>query len=248
MAGALCRDNDLPGRVRFSATGGGPPASAVNWGLWKSLADAQTGVERQTTAESGLQPMEDDVAIKALAACTSAQAPVRATIVAADWARLAAAYRTRTALHILDDLLPSMAGVQVSAASTTAFRRELADADPDSRRDMLSAHVAAHVAAAMGLTSPQLLDPAVGFFQFGMDSLMSVTLQRSLSETLGQVLPAAVVFDYPTVDALTDYFASVLPEIIDSAGSEGRRRGVNEDSYDDLGEEELLQRLSERLN
>ncbi len=74
----------------------------------------------------------------------------------------------------------------------------------------------------MGLASPQMLDPAVGFFQFGMDSLMSVTLQRSLSESLGEVLPASVVFDYPTVEALAGYLATILPEMIETADPEGR--------------------------
>jgi phthiocerol/phenolphthiocerol synthesis type-I polyketide synthase B len=94
----------------------------------------------------------------------------------------------------------------------------------------------------MGLASAQLLDPSAGFFQVGMDSLMSVTLKRELSESLGEVLPASVVFDYPTVDALTEYLASVLPELIEVAEQE------EVDEYDDLTDAELLQQLSERLS
>jgi phthiocerol/phenolphthiocerol synthesis type-I polyketide synthase B len=75
-----------------------------------------------------------------------------------------------------------------------------------------------------------------------MDSLMSVTLQRALSETLGEVLPASVVFDYPTVDALVEYLATLLPELIEVAEQE------NADEYDDLSEAELLDRLSQRLD
>ncbi|WP_163722074.1 type I polyketide synthase [Mycolicibacterium duvalii] len=243
----------------------GLPATAVNWGLWKSLADVQTGIEQQTTVESGLEPMPDDVAITALAALTGPDAPARATIVAADWPRLATAYRTRAALHILDDLLPAVTEASAAPTTDTAFRLELRDAEPHRRLDLLTAHVTEQVAAAMGLASPQLLDPTVGFFQFGMDSLMSVTLQRSLSESLGQTLPASVVFDYPTVEALTDYLATVIPEILEAAesagaetsdgvgGGAGQRdregvEGVTGDVYDDLAEDELLQRLSERLS
>ena len=103
----------------------------------------------------------------------------------------------------------------------------------------------------MGLASANTLDPTVGFFQFGMDSLLSVTLQRSLSQSLGEVLPASVVFDYPTVEALTDYLASLLPEILETAGSGNEVTGdlnATEDAYDDLAEDELLARLSERLS
>ena len=76
----------------------------------------------------------------------------------------------------------------------------------------------------MGLASPQLLDPSTGFFQSGMDSLMSVTLQRALSDSLGESLPASVVFDYPTVEALSDYLATILPELVEAADEESRRR------------------------
>ena len=123
----------------------------------------------------------------------------------------------------------------------TEFRQTLRDCEPGQRHDLLVEHVRALVADAMGLDSPQFVDPLAGFFQFGMDSLMSVTLQRSLSESLGQVMPASVVFDYPTVDALADYLATILPESIEAAEQEVV------DEYDDFTEDELLAQLSERL-
>lgn len=239
----------------FARRAAGLPACAVNWGLWKSLADVQTGFEKQATLESGLEPMDDAVAITALRSFVGPQASARATVVAADWPRLAAAYHTRAQLHILDELLND--GVTAGPAPLTGdteFRRELKDSEPYRRFDLLTDHVNVQVAAAMGVASAHTLDPTVGFFQFGMDSLMSVTLQRSLTESLGEVLPASVVFDYPTVEALTDYLASILPEIIETAGTAGAPDGsesdvgVDEDSYDDLAEDELLARLSERLS
>jgi hypothetical protein len=75
-----------------------------------------------------------------------------------------------------------------------------------------------------------------------MDSLMCVALQRALSDSLGEFFPASVVFDYPTVYSLTDYLATVLPELVEA---------VDEpvgDSYDELTEDDLLQQLSERLS
>jgi phthiocerol/phenolphthiocerol synthesis type-I polyketide synthase B len=225
----------------YARRAAGLPATAINWGLWKSLTDNQSDQERQVTLESGLEPMPDEVAIQALRLITGPGTPVRSTIVAADWTRLATAYRTRAALHIADDLLPADANEDRPATSATQFRAALREAEPTRRRDLLVDHVGAQVAAAMGLPSRQLLDPSAGFFESGMDSLMSVTLQRALSESLGEALPASVVFDYPTVDALAGYLATVLPELIEVAASEST------DDYEDLTDDELLQQLSERL-
>ena len=225
----------------YARRAAGLPATAINWGLWKSLSDTQTSQERQVTLDSGLEPMPDEIAIQALPSVIGQDAPVRSTIVAADWSRLATAYRTRAALHIVDDMLPTDADADSSSMLKTEFRQALRDCEPTRRRELLVDHVTAQVAAAMGLASPQLLDRSAGFFQSGMDSLMSVTLQRSISESLGEVLPAAVVFDYPTVEALTDYLATTLPELVEVADQE------SVDAYDDLTDDELLQQLSERL-
>ena len=224
----------------YARRAAGLPATAVNWGLWKSRADSEPEAQRRVTLDSGLEPMPDEVAIQALSSVTGPDAPVSSTIVAADWARLATAYRTRAQLHIVDDLLPA---VDSSASGlNTEFRAALREGEPAQRRELLTDHVSGLVALVTGLASPQLLDPTTGFFQMGMDSLMSVTLQRALSETLGEVLPASVVFDYPTVDALVEYLATLLPELIEVAEQE------NADEYDDLSEAELLDRLSQRLD
>ncbi len=225
----------------YARRAAGLSATAINWGLWKSLSDSQTGQQRQVTLDSGLEPMPDEVAIQALRSVTGPGTPVRSTIVAADWTRLATAYRTRAALHIVDDLLPTDADGDSSSMRRTEFREALRDCEPTRRRELLVDHVTAQVVAAMGLASPQLLDPSAGFFQSGMDSLMSVTLQRALAESLGEVLPTSVVFDYPTVEALTDYLATILPELVEVADQE------SVDAYQDLTDDELLKELSERL-
>jgi phthiocerol/phenolphthiocerol synthesis type-I polyketide synthase B len=206
------------------------------------LSDGQSEEERQVTIGSGLLPMADDVAIKALPLLTGPGAPARPTVAAADWGLLATAYRTRAALHIVDDLLTTHdGGDEGGTARTTELRETLRDAEPARRRGLLVDHVTAQVVTAMGLASPQLLDPTAGFFQSGMDSLMSVTLQRALSDSLGETLPASVVFDYPTVEALSDYLATLLPELVEAAEDD------DVDAYDDFSDDELLKQLSDRL-
>ena len=114
----------------YARRAAGLPATAINWGLWKSLTDNQSDEERQVTLDSGLEPMADEVAIQALASLTGPSAPVRSTIVAADWSRLATAYRTRAALHIVDDLLPTESDSESPSMLRTEFRRALRECEP----------------------------------------------------------------------------------------------------------------------
>ena len=105
--------------------------------------------------------------------------------------------------------------------------------EPERRRALLGNHVRVLVAAVMGLPSPQSLNPSADFFELGMDSLMNVILQRALAETLGEVLPKSVVFDYPTVEALADYLAAIGDADHESA-----------DAHQDLTEVDLPERVS----
>jgi phthiocerol/phenolphthiocerol synthesis type-I polyketide synthase B len=218
----------------------GLPATAVNWGLWKSLADMQAQAS-QVTSDSGLEPMADEVAIRALSLVLGSDAPTRSVVVDADWPLLAAAYRTRGALRIVDDILAAdSAEADTAAPADTEFRKALRESAIERRRDLLAVHIGGLASAVMGLPPSEILDPAAGFFQLGMDSLMSVTLARSLSASLGESLTPAVVFDYPNVESLTDHLATVLPELADIAGGPV-------DEYDDLTEDDLLQQLADRL-
>ncbi|MDA2893504.1 type I polyketide synthase [Mycolicibacterium sp. BiH015] len=78
----------------------GLPATVVDWGLWKSWADAQPQMKA-----AGLEPMPNDVAIKMLPAILSPDAAVHTVVAGADWGRLADAYRMRAAVKVLDHLV-----------------------------------------------------------------------------------------------------------------------------------------------
>jgi phthiocerol/phenolphthiocerol synthesis type-I polyketide synthase B len=116
---------------------------------------------------------------------------------------LAATYRTRGALRIVGDLLADDDATD-QAIPESEFRKALRECSPERRRELLAEHIRGLASDVMGLPPAEILDPAAGFFQLGMDSLMSVTLQRSLSASLGITLPAAVIYEYPTISYLTD--------------------------------------------
>jgi len=179
----------------------GLPATVVNWGLWKSLADLQSEAG-EVMASAGLEPMPDEVAIQALPLVMGSGAPVRTTVVDADWPLLAAAYRTRGALRIVDDVLAREDAADDSAPESE-LRKALRECPPDRRRELLADHIAGLASTVIGMPSGAALDPEAGFFQLGMDSLMSVKLQRGLGASLGIALPAALIYEYPTISSLT---------------------------------------------
>jgi acyl carrier protein len=73
------------------------------------------------------------------------------------------------------------------------------------QRALLVNQVRTLVADVLGLKTFGVEELQQGFFELGMDSLTSMELRNRLQSTLECTLPAAAVFNYPTVEALVDY-------------------------------------------
>ena len=76
---------------------------------------------------------------------------------------------------------------------------------PAERKAMLFEYVRSSVIEVLGFDSGHRLDPEQGLFDLGMDSLTAVELKNRLQAAIGNSLPSTLLFDYPNVQALTEY-------------------------------------------
>ena len=83
------------------------------------------------------------------------------------------------------------------------------------REDLLVSFVQREVQAVLRM--PSVPEPAVGFFDLGMDSLMAVELRNRLNRAFSEtyVAPNTLVFDYPTIADLARHLVDVLGEPVD---------------------------------
>ena len=168
----------------YARRAAGLAASTVNWGFWKSLADNQSEEYRQTTIDSGLEPMDDETAIRALSAVMADEAPIRFTVVAADWPRLASAYRTRASLRMIDELAVSEdTDDGVADGDDWAGVAGLSDLTPVEAQGIVADRVFGRLAAIMGYAEPSALSPTVPLIELGMDSLMAVRIRNATQRT-----------------------------------------------------------------
>jgi hypothetical protein len=102
-------------------------------------------------------------------------------------------------------------GVAVVPRSEPAppLEERLAAAAAGERRELLLEHVHEQVVRVIGLRPGEQVDPRQPLNELGVDSLMAVELRNRLVASLGakRALPATLVFDHPTIAALTDYLA-----------------------------------------
>ena len=115
------------------------------------------------------------------------------------------------------------------AAADAEFLRQLREAPPGRRHELLVAHLQTHIAQVLRLEEPP--PPRRGFFDMGMDSLMAVELKGLLEARLGQSLPSTLAFDHPTIERLAGY---LLREVLglepaDTPAADATRRPAQEE-------------------
>jgi acyl carrier protein len=159
----------------------------------------------------------------------------------------------------LSDLLAGITGRSESEkkVSSAAFAAMLAAAAPQDGRNIILDHVRDQLTATLGLDRATVIDPKRKLADFGMDSLMAVELRNRLQTTLGISLPATVGFEYPTLEALSDYIATQLfgseqkPQAMAAAAGAEQKAAAEAAIMADiqkLSETELLASLAEELS
>ncbi|MFF2082110.1 SDR family NAD(P)-dependent oxidoreductase, partial [Kitasatospora sp. NPDC058162] len=193
----------------------GLPAHALAWGLWDGVSE-MTGqlddTDRARLARSGIKALS---ASNGLALFDAALGAVESQLVAAALDR--AALRS-SAPETLPALLRTLAPRRRRSSTTanqaadgTSWANSTARLSDGERERTVLDLVRGTVAAVLGHATPQAVQPARAFKDLGFDSLTAVELRNRLTAETGLRLPASLVFDYPTPQAITGHLLGELP-------------------------------------
>ncbi|MEV5839044.1 type I polyketide synthase, partial [Nocardia sp. NPDC052112] len=190
----------------------GLAGQSLAWGPW-ARSGGMTGqlgaADLARMSRAGFTAMPDEPALAGWDAVLE-RGTAHAVIATVDTATI----RAKAEAGLLPPLLRALApAVRRSAALATVgstLRQRLSGLDAGRQRQAVLDTVRTHIAAVLGHDSASAIDPDRAFQDLGFDSLGAVELRNRLKTATGLSLPAAVVFDYPTPQALAAHLTDEL--------------------------------------
>jgi acyl transferase domain-containing protein/SAM-dependent methyltransferase len=106
------------------------------------------------------------------------------------------------------------------------LRKRIEEALPAEREDLMNEYIRARLQVVLRLEPGRRIDRRHRLVELGLDSLMAIQLRDLLESGLGlhRVLPATLIFDYPTIEAVSNFLLQTLAhteEALAPASSDG---------------------------
>jgi acyl carrier protein len=225
----------------------GLPASSVNWGRWQAGMTTRAGAaDRRRMADLGMAeiPLRSGFALlERMLESGRAQLAV----LPIDWERFVPRFGAGPRLRFFDEVLaaPGQPAAGAGEPGGEGLRSQLESLPADRRREALETFVRRQVARVIGVDGT--IEAARPLQEAGLDSLMAVEVRNALAGAVGTRLPATLLFDYPTISALSEYLAASVfawpvaaaPAGACAPGPGDDLSGASEEELDGLLEHEL---------
>nr|WP_260867560.1 type I polyketide synthase [Streptomyces sp. SAJ15] len=197
----------------------GLPATSLAWGLWAEggmggeldeteIARIRRGGVVALTAEQGLELFDASARVDE-AVLVPMPLDLAALRAQAGSGMLPPLFRGLVRMPVRR-ATGSPAAAAAAAGGAEALLQRLAGLSVPERDEVLVELVCVQVAAVLGYPGPETVDPARSFSEVGFDSLTAVELRNRLGAATGVRLPATLIFDYPTPNALVQFLRGEL--------------------------------------
>jgi NADP-dependent 3-hydroxy acid dehydrogenase YdfG/acyl carrier protein len=188
----------------------GLPGLSLAWGLWEQSTGMTRHLAEADIRRLGRTGLAAMPAEQGLALFDAALRTPRAVLVPARLDLTAPGAESEVP-HLLRGLIRTGARRAAGPPEVVSLDRRLAGLTPVERNRALLDLVRTHVAAVLGYSVPDRIEPDRGFLDLGIDSLTALELRNRLNADTGRRLPTTLVFDYPSPAAVARLLAAEPP-------------------------------------
>ncbi|MET8774546.1 type I polyketide synthase [Nocardia sp. NPDC004654] len=190
----------------------GLAGQSLAWGPWArsgGMAGQLGEADLARMSRAGFTAIPDEPALAGWDAVLE-RGMAHAVIATVDTATIRAQAEAGLLPPLLRALAPAVRRSTAPATAGSTLRQRLSGLDAGRQRQAVLDTVRTHIAAVLGHGSVSAIDPDRAFQDLGFDSLGAVELRNRLKTATGLSLAAAVVFDYPTPQALAAHLTDEL--------------------------------------
>lgn len=207
--GAYAAANAALDAVAQARARAGLPALSVAWGLWAEGMAAGPG--QAGWAARGLGTVNADGGLARLDRLLD-EAAVHAAVLPIDWPRFLSRLPAGIdrAFFARVTTAPKSAAQSRPAAAAASLAVRWRELPPGQRREAMLQDLARQALQVLGLGADTVIGTRRPLKDVGLDSLMAVELRNLLARSVDTPLPATLLFDYPTLEALADYLIRKL--------------------------------------
>ncbi|WP_435862582.1 type I polyketide synthase, partial [Streptomyces spectabilis] len=208
-------------------------ATSIAWGALDGIGVGMDEAALAQLRRRGVLPMAPQLAVTAMVQAARGDEKF-VTVADMDWGAFVPAFTSVRGSPLLAELPEAKAVLDAArddgedsdaAASLAASLRAVSDAE---QNRLLLRLVRGHASTVLGHGGAEGIGPRQAFQEVGFDSLAAVNLRNSLHGATGLRLPATLIFDYPTPEALVGHLRTELLREADDtlAGREDDLRRV----------------------
>ena len=194
----------------------GLPGLSVNWGPWAEVGMAATlnAQQLKSIEERGIKFVKPAEGMRAMWKALGRRR-AQSMIGEFDWDRYVTSQPVADALF--REVLPKGGGPVASVDLEALVTQTKAD-----REAAIREILRARVASVLRFDSPENVEFDAKFVELGLDSLAAVELKNALEAAFRIPLPTSALFDYPAIQALTEFISvQLVPATQDAVADPG---------------------------
>ncbi|MBT6180185.1 MAG: SDR family NAD(P)-dependent oxidoreductase, partial [Deltaproteobacteria bacterium] len=193
---------------------------SLNWGPWAAGGMA-TSVDESTVsawADRGVSMIEESLGLSCLESVLIG-GEAQAMVLPVDWEKFVAGFPEGSEPAVVRTMAKKIRRASVPTSSsrpTSTLLSDLRRAGVNEAPGQLAEHIQESLASILQLSSPSELAMNVELSESGIDSLTAVEFVNQVNKDLSLSLPATLLFEHTTIEALSSHIATQIDWVGDS--------------------------------
>ncbi|MCF2144947.1 type I polyketide synthase [Desmonostoc muscorum LEGE 12446] len=188
----------------------GLPILSINWATWQEtdIAAALGKLGEQRWQAIGIDLIAPSQGLQILQQLLD-ESDRQVTVMPVNWSKFFQQFPSGFEPPFLSAIAPEVKSSNLSSENQPSqLLKDLEKTPPNKQYAVLVSFIQTEALAVLGLDPSQRLQPHIGFFEMGMDSLMALDLKNRLQAAIAQEISVSVIFEYSNIESLSRYLIS----------------------------------------